>query len=115
MPAGLPARRAAAASSAWASWKDRPLVVKGHPQRDRQIDRTDDERIDALNGEDFVDIGDRLGRFNQRDEYHQVVYLREVLVSAQPILSRPVRSETANANRRIAAGARAFGGLVSGV
>ena len=66
------------------------------------------KRIDALDGEDFVDIGDRLGRFNQRDEYHQVVYLREVLVNAQPVLSRPMRSKTANANREIAAGASTF-------
>ena len=54
-------------------------------------------------------------RLDQRDEYHQIVYLREVLVSAQPVLGRPMRSKTANANRRIAAGASTFGGLVGSV
>ena len=45
--------------------ENRPLVVEGHPQRDRQIHRANDERIDAIDGENLIDIGDRLGRLDQ--------------------------------------------------
>ena len=50
----------------------------------------------ALDREDFVDIGEppRPSR-SARDEYYQVVYLREVLVGTQPVLSGSMRSESA--------------------
>src|SRR2546423_89845 len=93
------------------------LEVAEVPNGAREIVRTDEQHVDALDGRDALDVLDRLGRFDLADDEKLIGRRLFVLWSVDAIVRCPRRPErrAAAARRRIAAsgdhGARVFGRL----
>ena len=102
MPDGLPARRQALAAAARCSCTAELRDVAQVAHRRRKIARPDENRIDAGNGGDLVQLGERRQRFDLYDHADLLARALQV-IGHGPVTAAAMRSgDAAHAVRRIA-------------
>ena len=112
-PMNFPAALALPATVFMAATTSGCVVCPSRPIEPGQILRAEDERVQALDLDNFIQLGDELHRLDLGDDEDLAIGLLQIGLLFQPaVLHRPPRSEAAGSQRRIAAGGNEVGDLL---